>query len=71
MAGLGGALLAFAVAGTANHALVAQQASTEQPDKYTWLEDVHGAKSMDWVKAEDARTAAVLEKNSQFGTLEK
>jgi prolyl oligopeptidase len=71
MAGLGGALLAFAVAGAANHALVAQQASTEQPDKYTWLEDVHGAKSMDWVKAEDARTAAVLEKNSQFGTLEK
>ncbi len=42
----------------------------EQPDKYTWLEDVHGEKPMAWVKAEDARTAAVLEKNPHFATLD-
>lgn len=71
IAGFGGALAAFAIAGAANHAMMAQQATTEQPDKYTWLEDVHGAKSMDWVKAENARTAAVLEKNSHFGMFEK
>ena len=47
----------------------AQSNSVEQPDKYTWLEDIHGARSMDWVKAEDARTAAVLEKDPRFATL--
>jgi prolyl oligopeptidase len=69
--GFGAALVAVAIAGAANQSVLAQQATTEQPDKYTWLEDVHGARSMDWVKAENARTAAVLEKNSQFGPLEK
>ena len=47
----------------------AQSSATEQPDKYTWLEDIHGARSMDWVKAEDARTAAVLEKDPRFAAL--
>jgi len=53
----------------------AQQSSTgastvEQPDNYTWLEDIHGDRPMAWVKAEDARTAAVLEKDSHFAPLE-
>jgi prolyl oligopeptidase len=48
----------------------AQQSSAEQPDKYTWLEDVHGERQMAWVKAEDAKTAAVLEKNSHFAQLD-
>ncbi len=48
----------------------AQQSSTEQPDKYTWLEDIYGERQLAWVKAEDARTAAVLEKNSHFAPLE-
>jgi prolyl oligopeptidase len=49
----------------------AQQASsTEQPDNYTWLEDIHGERAMAWVKAENARTAAVLEKDPRFATLE-
>ena len=47
-----------------------QLSTVEQPDKYTWLEDIHGERSMDWVKAEDARTAAVLEKDPRFATLE-
>lgn len=46
------------------------QQVTEQPDNYTWLEDIHGDRAMDWVKAENARSAAVLEKNSHFGLLE-
>ena len=48
----------------------AQQSPAEQPDKYTWLEDIHGERQMAWVKAEDARTAAVLEKDSHFAPLE-
>jgi prolyl oligopeptidase len=35
-------------------------------DKYTWLEDVSGAKAMDWVKAEDARSAKVLEADPHY-----
>ncbi len=31
----------------------AQQSSVEQPDNYTWLEDIHGEKPMAWVKAEN------------------
>jgi len=48
----------------------AQQAIAEQPDKYTWLEDIYGEKQLAWVKAEDARTAAVLEKEPHFAPLE-
>jgi prolyl oligopeptidase len=48
----------------------AQGPSTEQPDNYTWLEDIHGDKPMAWVKAENARTAAVIEKDPRFAQLE-
>ena len=47
----------------------AQGPTTEQPDKYTWLEDIRGDKPMGWVKAENARTAAVLEKQKPFAEL--
>ena len=49
---------------------IAQQPVPEQPDKYTWLEDIYGDKPLAWVKAENARTAAVLEKDSHFATLD-
>ena len=48
----------------------AQQSSAEQPDNFTWLEDIHGERSMAWVKAENARTAAVLEKDPHFAPLQ-
>jgi len=48
----------------------AQQSSIEQPDNYTWLEDIHGERPMAWVKAENARTAAVLEKDTHFAPLQ-
>ena len=35
-------------------------------DPYLWLEDVSGARAMDWVKAENAKTLGVLEKDSRF-----
>jgi prolyl oligopeptidase len=39
-------------------------------DKYLWLEDVSGAKSMAWVKAENERSAKVLEADPHFAKLE-
>jgi prolyl oligopeptidase len=48
----------------------AQQTVPEQPDNYTWLEDIHGEKAMAWVKAENARTAAVIEKDKHFAPLQ-
>jgi prolyl oligopeptidase len=59
-----------AVAGIAVVKAIAQQPVPEQPDKYTWLEDIYGDKQLAWVKAENARTAAVLEKDSHFATLD-
>ncbi len=43
-----------------------QLASTRQEDKYLWLEDVSSDRSLNWVKAENARTAAVLEADPRF-----
>jgi prolyl oligopeptidase len=37
-------------------------------DKYLWLEEVHSARAMAWVKAEDARTAKALEADPRFAT---
>ena len=43
---------------------------SEQPDKYVWLEDVNGARSLDWVKAENERSAKVLEADPRFATFQ-
>jgi prolyl oligopeptidase len=59
------------VAGAGLTRVAAQGPTTEQPDKYTWLEDIHGDKSMEWVKAENARSAAVLEKQNSFAPLDE
>ncbi len=39
---------------------------TEASDKYVWLEDVSGPRSMEWVNAENAKTAAVLEADPHY-----
>ena len=46
----------------------APQSVVEQPDKYTWLEDIYGDKQLAWVKAENMRTANVIEKNPRYAT---
>ncbi|MBV9718512.1 MAG: S9 family peptidase [Candidatus Eremiobacteraeota bacterium] len=38
-------------------------------DPFSWLEDVHGARAMAWVHAQNARTLAVLERDPNFSTL--
>jgi prolyl oligopeptidase len=45
------------------------QNATEQPDKYQWLEDVSGERSMAWVNAENARSAKALDVGSVYDTL--
>jgi prolyl oligopeptidase len=39
-------------------------------DKYLWLEDVSGERAMAWVRAENARTAKVLQSDPRFAGLE-
>ena len=42
------------------------QKIAEQPDPYVWLEDVNGTRSMDWVKAENERSAKVLNADTRY-----
>ena len=52
--------------------LPAQSSDAADPnlpaDKYLWLEDVNSPRALDWVKAENARTAKVLEADPRFAT---
>jgi prolyl oligopeptidase len=41
-----------------------------QDDPYAWLEDVSGAKSLDWVKARNAKAEADIASSASFKTLE-
>jgi prolyl oligopeptidase len=51
-------------------AIQAQTHTPEQPDPYLWLEDVSSPRSMAWVKAENERSAKVLESDPEFATLQ-
>lgn len=62
----GTTLLAAALLVFPSASLSAQTAPAAEPDKYTWLEDVSGDRSMSWVKAENAKTAEVLEADPHF-----
>jgi prolyl oligopeptidase len=44
--------------------------TTEQEEKYLWLEDVSGTKAMDWVREENDRSAKVLEAGPKFAGLQ-
>lgn len=46
------------------------QPPVEEVDKYQWLEDVSGARSIAWVKAENERSAKVLESDARYGQFE-
>jgi prolyl oligopeptidase len=35
-------------------------------DPYLWLEDVHGAKALDWVKTQNAKSTAVLQADADY-----
>jgi prolyl oligopeptidase len=44
-------------------------AGADATDPFLWLEQVNDPRAMDWVKAENAKTTAVLEKDERYGTL--
>ena len=51
--------------------VAAQTSRPDTTDRYVWLEEMHGARAMEWVKAENAKTAAVLEKDPRFAGIYK
>ena len=74
---IGTAAIVMMSAGCGARLVIAQQPTTESQkptaapgDKYKWLEDIYGEKQLAWVKAENTRTAAVLENNVHFATLQ-
>src|SRR5207344_159335 len=44
----------------------AAQTASAGTDPYLWLEDLEGPKALDWAKAENAKTLAVLQKDPRF-----
>ncbi|HVX41608.1 MAG TPA: prolyl oligopeptidase family serine peptidase [Gemmatimonadaceae bacterium] len=62
-------LAAAPLTGLAAQTQSGKAASTADP--YLWLEDQTGARAMAWVHAENAKTAAVLEKDPHFAPLFK
>ena len=56
---------------TARAAAGADTGSTAAEDPFLWLEQVDGARAMEWVRAENAKTAAVLENDFRYPGLFK
>lgn len=46
--------------------LAAQATPDTTSDPYRWLEEMHGDRAMAWVKAENTKTAGVIEKDPRF-----
>ncbi|MDE2137236.1 MAG: S9 family peptidase [Gammaproteobacteria bacterium] len=63
-------LAAVALAGCVGAAALAGANVDKKPapadDPYLWLEDVHGAKALEWVKAQNARSTAVLQADPDY-----
>lgn len=49
----------------------AQAIPPDSADPYVWLEEMTGERAMAWVKAENAKTLAVLEKDARFESMYK
>jgi len=64
-------LIAIATAMVIVSAAAAGAADTgaAREDPFVWLEDVDGQRAMAWVRAEDAKTAAVLEQDARYPVL--
>jgi prolyl oligopeptidase len=62
------AFAGFAAIARAQNAPANGESATET-DPFLWLEDVHGARAITWVKAENAKTLAVLQADPRFAAL--
>jgi prolyl oligopeptidase len=63
------AAMAAIAPGSAVTAPTPQVAAESAPDPYLWLEDVDSERAMSWVRAENAKTVAVLETDPRYHTL--
>jgi prolyl oligopeptidase len=63
------AALIFVVTPGQSSGQVTQAAKPDTTDAFQWLEDAHGERAMTWVKAENARTTGVLEKDARYPML--
>ena len=63
---IGRASLALAVLVAPCAAFAQMSHADSVADPYRWLEDVHGDRAMTWVKSENAKTTAVLEKDPRY-----
>ncbi len=43
--------------------------AAERNDPYTWMEEIEGARALDWAKAENERSLKILEADPQFAGL--
>ena len=64
---LGGALSTAGLAAAGDAAVAAVAAPADDP--FIWLEQVDSTRAMDWVRAENARTAGVLEQDPRYPVL--
>jgi len=46
-------------------------ASPPPPDPFLWLEQVQGPRALDWVRAEDKRSLAVLQSNPLYAGFDR
>jgi prolyl oligopeptidase len=60
---------AAAVAALATGSAARAQTPEDSADPYIWLEDVDSERAMTWVRAENAKTVAVLEADPRYQTL--
>jgi prolyl oligopeptidase len=61
-------LVAWLLAACAAYSPAARAAEASADDPYLWLEAVDGARALDWVRTENAKTVEVLEKDARFAT---
>ncbi len=66
-----GARLGAMAVGVLLAAAVCAQDIKDAGDPFLWLEQVDSPRAMDWVRAENAKTAAVLEKDARYPVLYK
>ncbi|MBY0421179.1 MAG: prolyl oligopeptidase family serine peptidase [Parvularculaceae bacterium] len=59
-------IAALAAVAVATHAEARKAPAPKPEDPHLWLEDVEGAKALDWVRAENARSLALLESDPRF-----
>jgi prolyl oligopeptidase len=61
--GMSGAIGGTAATGAS---VTKQPSPVDVADPYLWLEDIHGAKPMEWVRAQNAKSTAVLQADPDY-----